>query len=226
MSRERTLQKNTKDVLVKLVSEAVQSRLKNDYSPASKFSLKILNTEGWKNSDIDNKFGVEAIISLYKHFQIPLEWAGFNRTLSVAKSVQLHCHVLIARKNWISSCLAQGFSIKLKWLLESCFVVSGILIFNCQYIWYWQLKIRIPLTTKVRQMFFLMKRIKTDGRSSLSEKFWVPWFEFAWKGQSQNFFHPIPLMTLWNDAVKCWRWNQAWNCTYKKQQNNKASNNA
>ena len=65
--------KNTKDVLVELVSEAVQSRLKNDYSPASKFSLKILNTEGWKNSDIDNKFGVEAITSLYKHFQIPLE---------------------------------------------------------------------------------------------------------------------------------------------------------
>ena len=64
----RDTAKNGKDVWVKLISEVIQSRLKNDPSPASKFSSIILNTEGWKNSDTDNKLGVEAITSLYKHF--------------------------------------------------------------------------------------------------------------------------------------------------------------
>ena len=44
----RDTAKNAKDVWVKLTSEEVQSRLENDSSPASKFSLIILNTEGWK----------------------------------------------------------------------------------------------------------------------------------------------------------------------------------
>ena len=60
--------KNAKDVWNKLISEAVQSWLENDSSPASKFSSIILYTEGWKNSEINNEFGVEVITLLYKHF--------------------------------------------------------------------------------------------------------------------------------------------------------------
>ena len=55
--------KNAKDVWVKLESEAVQSRLENDSSAATKFSSIISNTEGRKNSDTNNKFGIEAITS-------------------------------------------------------------------------------------------------------------------------------------------------------------------
>ena len=67
----RGTSKNTKDIWVKLTSEAV-----------SKFSSIILNKKGWKNSDTNDEFGVEAIPSLYEHFQMPLEQAGFNRALS------------------------------------------------------------------------------------------------------------------------------------------------
>ena len=100
----RDTAKNAKLVSVKLVSEVVQSRLDNDSSPASKSSSIILNTEGWKNSEINNKFGIEVILSLYKHFQTLLEQAGSNKIFSQllgvkAKSVQLHCQVLIARKD-------------------------------------------------------------------------------------------------------------------------------
>ena len=70
------------DVWVKLLSEAGQSWLKNNYSPARKSSSIIINTEGWKNRDTNNEFGVEAITSLYEHLQMHLEQAGFNRTLS------------------------------------------------------------------------------------------------------------------------------------------------
>ena len=47
----RDTAKNTKHVWVKLVSEAVPTRLKNHSSPASKLSPIILYMEGWKNSD-------------------------------------------------------------------------------------------------------------------------------------------------------------------------------
>ena len=70
------------DVWVKLLSEAGQSWLKNNYSPARKSSSIIINTEGWKNRDTNNEFGVEVIKSLYKHLQMGLEGAGFSRTLS------------------------------------------------------------------------------------------------------------------------------------------------
>ena len=63
----RETAKNSKDVWAKLISEAVPGRLKNDFSPPSKFSLIILNTEGQKNSDTDNKFGTEVFMSLYKY---------------------------------------------------------------------------------------------------------------------------------------------------------------
>ena len=65
----RDTAKNAKGVWVKLISEAVQNWLENDSSLASKFSWIILNTEGWKNSDIDDESGVEVITSLYEHFR-------------------------------------------------------------------------------------------------------------------------------------------------------------
>lgn len=74
--------KNARDVWVKLESEAVQSQLENDSSAASKFSSIISNTEGWKNSDTNNKFGIEAITSWCEHFQVHLKQAGFNGTYS------------------------------------------------------------------------------------------------------------------------------------------------
>ena len=100
----RDTAKNAKHVWVKLVSEVVQSRLKNDSSSASKSSSIVLNTDGWKNSDINNEFGIEMILSLYKHFQALLVQPGSNKIFSQllgakAKSVQLHCQVLIARKD-------------------------------------------------------------------------------------------------------------------------------
>ena len=78
----RDTAKNGKHVWVKLVSEAVQSRLENDSSPASKSSSIILNTEGWKTSDINNEFGIEVILSIYKHFQTLLEQAESNKIFS------------------------------------------------------------------------------------------------------------------------------------------------
>ena len=82
------------DVWVKLLSEAGQSWLKNNYSPARECSLIIINTEGWKNRDTNNEFGVEVIKS-YEHLQMRLEGAGFNRTLSVITVVVKVCNYTV-----------------------------------------------------------------------------------------------------------------------------------
>ena len=50
--------------------------------PASEFAAKILNTEGWKGSNTDDKFGFNAINKLYEFYKIPLERAGFTGTIS------------------------------------------------------------------------------------------------------------------------------------------------
>ena len=65
-------------------------------------------------------------------------------------------------------------------------------------------------------MFSLMRQIKTDGRTSLSEKNLSNLTVICMEGPEPEFFNPITLMTLWNDAVKSRRPNQAGNCSYKK----------
>ena len=65
-----------------LISDAIESWLENDSSPASKFAAKILNTEGWKGSNIDDEFCFNAINKPYEFHKIPLEWAGFTGTIS------------------------------------------------------------------------------------------------------------------------------------------------
>ena len=49
---------------------------------------------------------------------------------------------------------------------------------------------------KLKQIFSLMKRIKTDGRTSLSKKTLSTLIQICMEGAESEFFDPISTMTL------------------------------
>ena len=61
---------------------------------------------------------------------------------------------------------------------------------------------------KVKQLFSLMKRIKTDARNFLSKDRFSSLLRVCIEGPSLQDFDPKPSMTLWNDAVVARRPNQ------------------
>ena len=72
------------------------------------------------------------------------------------------------------------------------------------------------LNAKVEQMFSLMKRIKTDGRSLLSQNILSALVQICMEGPTCENFNAVPEITLWNNTVKSRRPSQSGSRTYKK----------
>ena len=66
-----------------------------------------------------------------------------------------------------------------------------------------------------------MKRIKTDGRSSLSQNILNALVRICMEGPTCESFNAVPAMTLWNNAVKSRRPSQSGSRTYKKRSKKK-----
>ena len=109
--------------------------LRNYSSLASKFGFDNFKYWGlekqWHQQRIwhwSDHIIIQAFLNTLRASWVKQDFVTVIRAL--AESVQLHCCVLIARKNRMFCCLAKDFSIKPNWFKESYFIASRIIVFT------------------------------------------------------------------------------------------------
>ena len=74
--------KKIKNEWVRVIGNAIEARLETTESATTKYSVQILNTEGWLRCQDNEEFCDEALEELYKILKTPLESAGFSGSCS------------------------------------------------------------------------------------------------------------------------------------------------
>ena len=143
-------------------------------------------------------FDVEAMTELYDFYRIPLERAGFDGSLSdLLEQWENLCDYTVKYLN------PQSTDYRITWrkIFQSSRRDTWTLVLLLV-----ELLFSLPFSNaKVERLFSLMNRIKTDSRSSLSQKTLKNLVLICMEGPDSNDFDAIPAMTLWNDAVKARR---------------------
>ena len=137
---------------------------------------------------------------MYEFYKLPLERAAFTRTISE----------LLEQWKSLCNCAIKYLSPE---TTEHRVVWRKTFQSSRKDSWNWilllvELLLSLPVwNAKVEQMFSLMKKIKTDGRSSLSENILSSLVRICIEGPGCENFHAVPDTTLWNNAVESRRPN-------------------
>ena len=140
------------------------------------------------------------INKVYEFYKTPFEWDGFTGTISELL------------EQWQSLC---NYTIKHLSLETTEYCVVWHKIFQSSRKDSWnlilllvELLFSLPVSNaKVERMFSLMKKIKTNRRSSLSENILSSLVRICIEGPGCENFHAVPDTTLWNNAVESRRPN-------------------
>ena len=205
---EKESAKKCKAEWTTLISEAIHISLEMEDSVPSKYSLGILNTEGWVRSTLDPDFMDNGIEELCDFFETPLKNAGFDGTVA---DVLQQWHDLVC------------YTTKFLNPQKTDYRVVWRSIFESSQRSHWKLillivKLLFTLTVsnaKVERLFSLMNRVKTDTRNSLSQHRLSGLLRICMEGLPFSDFDPVPAMVLWNDSVKLRRPNQQKRKEYK-----------
>ena len=208
-----------KDNLVELVNTSISERLEKSTENFEQHAAVILNTECWpkvsqKEDEADGEFADGLMEEVYERFAKPLKNAGFSGTLP--NLLQQWHSVIAYTKKYLASDTTN-------------YLVVWYCIFNSSLANRWKLVLLviellfcIPISNaKVERLFSLIKRMKTDGRSSLGNDRLNSLLKIQCEGVPLKQFEASSAVELWANA-KVRRPDQHPRKKYKKRQSKKA----
>lgn len=186
-------------MLLGRIKEAIETRLEVAEKKHVLMAATVLNCEGWEKRDDsgeDVEFADGCVAELYEHFKEPLSKAALNGSLGELLD-QWH-HLIEYTKQYLEP-------------LKTPYLRVWRRIFDSSRRNEWnmvlilvELLFAIPtLNAKVKRLFSLMNRVKTDARATLSESTLNNLITIRAEGPELQDYDPTPAIELWLSSAHC-----------------------